>query len=508
MKTNIILQGDALKKLKELPDESINCVMTSPPYWALRDYGTDVETIWDGDENCEHDFEIEIIKNPMDRGGKGQHDSGGIVGKMGDKTKTKVEMGFCRKCGAWKGQLGLEPTFDLFIKHLCDIFDEVKRVLRKDGTCWVNIGDTYFNSAGRNDRTGFGSPARIDTNKIWKRPSREAYTRAGIKKNCLICGKEFFGKENSQFCSRGCLNKMGNEFRSQNRLLPDKCLTMIPMRFTIEMVNRGWILRNTIIWWKPNCMPSSVKDRFTVDFEYVFFFVKNKKYWFETQYEDSITGNSASFNLRVRDVKRGHSTKSGQYKASKKEVEQYHGQNIKYNHKRNKRTVWSICPKPFKEAHFAVYPEELCYTPIKAGCPEFVCVKCGNPKVMEIEIEGKSSSELMKEKVRGLDNEEHTLRDKSKFKSEQGQKENIRAPREAFERNVINKGYKPTCSCNAEFEPGIVLDPFFGAGTTGLVALKQNKRFIGIELNPEYIEIAKKRLKPYLGQKKLINPSD
>ena len=314
MKTNIIYQGDALEKLKELPNKSINMIMTSPPYWALRDYGID-------------------------------------------------------------GQLGLEPTFDLYIKHLCDIFDEVKRVLRDDGTCWVDLGDTYWGG-------GQG-------------------------------GGNYGGKETTPESAYGKKAK-GKGYES-------KCLVMIPERFAIEMINRGWILRNVIIWHKPNAMPSSVKDRFTVDFEYVFFFSKKKKYYFETQYEDAKTNSSASFNLRVRDVKKGFSKKSGQYKASEKEVEQYHGQNIKQGEKRTKRSMWPICSRPFKESHFAVYPEELCETPIKAGCPE----------------------------------------------------------------------------------RGIILDPFFGSGTTGIVALKQNKKFIGIELNPEYIEIAKKRLKPFLEQRKL-----
>ncbi|KKL24858.1 hypothetical protein LCGC14_2411090, partial [marine sediment metagenome] len=196
----------------------------------------------------------------------------------------------------------------------------------------------------------------------------------------------------------------------------------------IEMVNRGWILRNTIVWHKPNCMPSSVKDRFTVDFEYVFFFVKNKKYWFETQYEPHQTQENRPDGI-VREREFGYDTKYPEVRGFKTkpnieqpQTPQKHGQDINYGEQgRNKRCVWKISPRPFKEAHFAVYPEELCETPIKAGCPE----------------------------------------------------------------------------------GGIVLDPFFGAGTTGLVALKQNKKFIGIELNPEYIEIAKKRLKPFLEQKKL-----
>jgi len=350
MRTNIILQGDALEKLKELPDESVNCVMTSPPYWALRDYGIE-------------------------------------------------------------GQLGLEPTFEEYINKLCGIFDEVQRVLRNDGTCWVNIGDTY--SATRWSGEGKGQP--MNKMKDWHRdinPER-------------ITG------------------------------LPDKCLTLIPFRFAIEMVNRDWILRNTIIWHKRMCMPSSVKDRFTVDFEYLFFFVKNKKYWFETQREphnkeslNDMQRNNTRVDIDLNDNKR--------INIGRKRSEYYHPLG------RNKRTVWVINPQPFGEnvcmicgyfskpkskvekkgyfggedkservcngcgnklitSHFAIYPEELCWTPIKAGCKE----------------------------------------------------------------------------------GGIVLDIFFGAGTTGLVALKQNKKFIGIELNQEYIEIAKKRLKPYLEQKKL-----
>lgn len=158
-------------------------------------------------------------------------------------------------------------------------------------------------------------------------------------------------------------------------------------------------------------MPSSVKDRFTVDFEYLFFFSKKKKYYFETQREPHQTEEWKTRNMN----KRKKNDSNPQYGKHSHGPQDYHPQG------RNKRTTWAICPKPFKEAHFAVYPEELCETPIKAGCPE----------------------------------------------------------------------------------GGIVLDPFAGAGTTCLVALKQNKKFLGIELNPEYIEIINKRLKPHLEQGKL-----
>ena len=263
MDINKIYNGHCLDVLKTFPNESVNCCVTSPPYWALRDYG---------------------------------HDN----------------------------QLGLESTFDEYINKLCNIFDEVKRVLRKDGTCWVVIGDTYYTKSGSgfvNDNLNPKSKEEIDNS-------------TGINK--------------------------ANELRGKNPKL-HKCLSMIPFRFSIEMVNRGWILRNTIIWYKPNCMPASVKDRFTVDFEYVFFFVKNKKYWFEQQFEEcqevSIERAKYGWNCDRANNRTGINTEKM-------------GDRFVNPQGRNKRAVWQVTTKPFKEAHFAVYPPELIEPMIKAGCPE------------------------------------------------------------------------------------------------------------------------------------------
>lgn len=312
LELNKIHKIDALEGLKQLNPNSIDCVMTSPPYWALRDYGIE-------------------------------------------------------------GQLGLEPTFDEYIKKLCNIFDEVKRVLKKEGTCWINLGDTYSGSnCGSND---YREKDGLGLNPEDRYKNQKA------------------GKTN----------------------LPDKSLTLIPFRFAIEMINRGWILRNTIIWHKPNCMPSSAKDRFTVDFEYVFFFVKQKKYFFEAQYEPQLESSKERYRYDFSGYP------GDIYPNEKRDrPNNFNGKKM-IEGGRNKRTVWSICPQPFPEAHFAVYPEELCETPIKSGCP----------------VEG------------------------------------------------------------------IVLDPFMGAGTTALVALKQNKRFVGFEINQKYIDIANKRIRPYLEQTKL-----
>ena len=176
METNKIYQGSSLDTLKIFPDECIDTCVTSPPYWGLRDYGND-------------------------------------------------------------GQLGLEKTFEEYITKLCDIFDEVMRVLKPTGSCWVNIGDTYNSQPIGN---------QVD-------PKRKA--------------------QNGEFSY--------NHKKSVSKDLPIKCLCDIPFRFSIEMINRGWIKRNTIIWYKHNCMPSSASDRFTVDFEYLFFFTKNKSMNFQ-----------------------------------------------------------------------------------------------------------------------------------------------------------------------------------------------------------------------------------
>lgn len=238
MDLNKIYTGHALDVLKTLPECSVNMCITSPPYWGLRDYKTN-PAIWND---------------------------------------------------GWQGELGAESNFNQYINHLCDVFDEVKRVLKDDGTCWVNIGDSY--------------------------------------------------------------NK--------------KSLTLIPFRFAIEMGNRGWTVRNVIIWQKPNATPQSVKDRFTVDFEYLFFFSKNKKYYFEQQLEPikQSTYNRCKTGCGIN--------KGANYQGlNKKNFERLQQRILDGTIAgRNKRTVWQIATHAYHGAHFAVFPPALIETPIKAGCPE------------------------------------------------------------------------------------------------------------------------------------------
>ena len=366
LEINRIYQGSCLNWLKDIDNGSIDCVVTSPPYWALRDYQTEPE-IWDGDKNCEHEWGSKIITLTHKSGEKNPGKESWYKDKGASNDKGNQ---FCSKCNAWKGSLGLEPTFDLYVKHLCDIFDEVKRVLKKEGTCWVVLGDTYSGSGcGTNDyRT---------------------------EKSKSIQGK---GKNRNLYKTGGIAQKITNVVQA-------KSLLQIPSRFAIMMTDHGWILRNTIIWEKPNCMPSSAKDRFTVDFEYVFFFTKSKKYYFEQQLEKSIWADKDYRSKIKGGVKSGGKTASGNYATNKVAYTE--------NGMKNKRAVWTISTKPFKENHFAVFPEELIETPVKAGCPK----------------------------------------------------------------------------------NGIILDPFMGSGTTGLVAKKLGRNFIDIELKPNYVEIANRRIR-------------
>jgi DNA modification methylase len=240
----------------------------------------------------------------------------------------------------------------------------------------------------------------------------------------------------------------------------EKSLCLVPFRFALEMINRNWILRNVIVWHKPNCMPSSAKDRFTIDFEFLFFFTKSKKYFFEPQFEP----HSEVTKKRVqRFVENGERFNPNKHKHAPSPI-----QNPYEVSGRNKRCVWSIPTQGFLGSHYATYPEALCEIPIKAGCPEAVCTICGTPRKRIIPAVSTSPS---------------------------------RPAHNGHQRDGNQPGCEPVrftgCRCQAPFAPGIVLDPFLGAGTTALVALKLNRQFIGIELNPKYIELAKKRLSAF-----------
>ena len=221
--------GDNREILLKYPDKHFDCVMTSPPYWGLRDYDNP-SLIFDGDPDYEHDWNENVRK--VNLKGNNEYEQDNMKGTI---ESSQLESEFCSKCNAWKGQLGLEPTPELFIKHLADTFDIVKNKLKNEGNCFVNIGDTY--SANR----GY----QVDGTKQVKG------SQPTIGMTSDKCG------------------------------VPVKCLCMIPQRFAWEMIQHGWILRNSIVWYKQNHMPESVTDRLTKSYEIIYHFVKQEKYYYD-----------------------------------------------------------------------------------------------------------------------------------------------------------------------------------------------------------------------------------
>lgn len=365
---NRIYLGDTLNILKKFPSESIDCVVTSPPYWGLRDYGV-------------------------------------------------------------KGQIGLEKTPEKFIAKMVEVFSEVKRVLKVEGTIWVNIGDSYVGSWGNysGENRGAGRQRQIVNGSKVPNPA--------------YAGKEGWRPPTTEVVG-----------------LKSKDLVGIPWMLAFAMRTDGWYLRQDIIWAKPNPMPESVKDRCTKSHEYIFLMSKSQKYFFDadaikTEAKDAaddlrrITGqlsvNKSAATGMVNGLRprtrpsgwatgRDHSavgwaTEKNQGRKGKKtwDERKQDGEPMRYGEqsgtpalnemsdgKANKRSVWNVPTMAFKEAHFATFPEELIAPMILAGCPQ----------------------------------------------------------------------------------GGIVLDPFMGAGTTGLVAKKLQRNYVGIELNEEYLKMAEARI--------------
>lgn len=306
-----ILHGDCFEILKTLPDESVDCCITSPPYYGLRDYGTG--TWVGGDPNCPHRRVSKYSPNTIT--GHGQEE---LAGNVGDAIYKTV----CPLCGAVRidKQIGLEETPEDYIKRLTDVFHEVKRVLKKDGTLWVNIGDTYNNSSYHKDEksNGYGKQG---TNK----GTYESVVERPKVKNCK-----------------------------------PKDLIGIPWMLAFSLRADGWYLRQDIIWNKPNPMPEPVKDRCTKSHEYVFLFSKSPTYYFDYEaiQEDSICKDGRR-NGQGRIAYDGKRADGDDEKAQRSFVV--------VNEKRNKRDVWTVIPSHVKEAHFATYPEELVEPCILAG---------------------------------------------------------------------------------------------------------------------------------------------
>jgi len=357
--------GDCRAVLATLPAASVHCVVTSPPYWGLRDYGT---ATWEGgDAECDHGAERVARRNAGAQSGVAQE------GSLRDKPRSEC------KCGAIRidAQLGLEPDFNAYVAAMVGVFREVRRVLRDDGTLWLNLGDSY-SSGGR---ASFGT---------WAPDSKQA-THTAIKS--------------------------ATRAPEQNGIKP-KDLIGIPWRVAFALQADGWYLRQDIIWSKPNPMPESVTDRCTKAHEYLFLLSKRERYYYDAEAIKEDNAEPRGGGGWQNAIREGNPEKyQGRY-GYKKLADSRDGYAMQNGERsitngRNKRSVWEVTTQPFAEAHFATFPPALIEPCIKAGCPV----------------------------------------------------------------------------------GGTVLDPFGGAGTTGLVADRLQRNAVLIELNPAYAAMSSNRIK-------------
>jgi len=322
---NRIHTGNTFEVLKQMPDELVDLVITSPPYWGLRNYGKDATTIWGGDKDCQHEWGNNITAKQEPHG-------------KTSKTKQKglgfeVNSNFCEKCGAWKGQFGLEPHPQMYIDHSVELYREVKRVLKDTGSFYLNIGDSYF-----------GGPMIGMSTRL----QREEGKTDGVAQ----------------------LEKPNIKVKEDKKWLQSKQLMLIPYRVAAALQEDGWILRSTIIWHKGNPMPTSVKDRLNNTYEPMFHFVKQPKYHYDLD------------SIRIKTVtKTKHSPK--QLEMERKKIKEFrikqgdtkkidrcpNGDLVNNPLGKNPGDVWNINTHPFPKAHFAVFPKKLVEKPIKSSCP-------------------------------------------------------------------------------------------------------------------------------------------
>ena len=326
---NKIVCGDCLEVMRAWPSESVDCCVTSPPYWGLRDYGT---ATWEGgDADCDH----------KEAKQKTRYDYSLASSKIqdGSRTGTDATVGswkdVCPKCGAKRidRQLGLEKTPEEYVAKMVEIFAEVKRVLKDGGTLWLNLGDSYAGSGKGSNPDGTPHPATLT------------------------------GKQGTH---KGTINGLHFPQKASDIGLKPKDLCGIPWMVAFALRADGWYLRQDIIWAKPNPMPESVIDRCTKAHEYIFLMSKKAKYYcdMEAIKENSVDPESHNGrNKRNDDKFVGQPMSETRGGFSKIEAGTTYPT-------RNKRSVWTVATKPYSEAHFATFPPDLITPCVLAGCPK------------------------------------------------------------------------------------------------------------------------------------------
>ena len=507
----------------------MHCVITSPPYYGLRNYGLP-PSVWGLSKLCAHDW-----KTTAAPGGNGDGKSFRRDKKAG-RSKGDGAGDICNLCGAWRGNLGLEPVHDCgawatgaapcplcYVCHIRAIFAEVRRILRTDGTLWLNLGDTYSTSSG------------------------------GIHK------AENSGKHATRIAGMGPARQP-----NRGKMLPGlkpKDLMMIPARCAMALQADGWYLRRDIVWSKPNPMPESTDDRPTCAHEFLYLMAKSERYFCdmvsirEPMTQTSITrltqtniknqngGKKEGMNGRNRSSRRALLNLSEKLVRSRDWAEK-----DEYWHVgdpaagRNRRDVWSVAIEPFSMefctacktpyqgpeytalppvpgdtegrarvctcgvhdawlSHFATFPQGLVEPCLLAGTSERgACAACGAPwkRVQSRPQPDRDSSKGVPRSERdgGLTNQPGFDRIGMSHRAyDQWMKENP----------ARTVGWEPTCACKKKgTRPAVVLDPFMGSGTVALVALRAGRAFIGVDLNPDYIALAEGRIAREKIQKRMF----
>lgn len=458
-KTVTLYQGEVLSVLKRMKRKSVQMIVTSPPYWALRDYGTGT---WEGsnDPSCDHQIDI---TSPRDRVVSDVHN---YVGAWTDRNASRVAHYHCPRCGANRidEQLGSEDTPDKFVTNMVNLFREAREVLRDDGTLWLNLGDTYANKSF----------------PIWK-PVGTLAEIIERQKN-----------SEEEFPCRIVRDDQGRAIVETAVEMPKGNLVGIPWRVALALQDDGWILRQDIIWNKPSPMPESVNNRCTKSHEYVFLFSKiDSGYFYDA---DAIAEEGGGYRT------------SGAMNYRGVDGREFNSQNTEESYStRNKRSVWLISSQGYEGAHFATFPQKLIEPPILAGTSEHgCCINCAAPWKKVI-----SSIQLKRDRPN----------DYVKRTGEEGTGNFINLTVAGVDTKTI--GWYPTCLCNSllpmpsappskapeeehnsyrvkaeelceaassiEVQPCTVLDIFIGSGTTCCVSLAHGRYSIGIDLSEAYL---------------------
>lgn len=548
----MIINGDALTVLKRMDSEIVHCAVTSSPYYGLRSYGTEPQ-IWDGDSNCEHEWGT--VHPP---GYRSSDTKPGPLQSEGNKNRENLKSDICSKCDAWKGELGQEPTPELFIKHLTTIFHELKRVLRNDGIFWANIGDSYasgkgtcFNPGG--NENSLQKDCKESGGLPLDRGNKSTLAKSNLKPKDLI-GIPWMLAFSLRADGAASPQTMHTVEKIRSALLDDyDTWNDVPKntKRTIEDLDEewmkaqkgGWYLRADLPWVKRNSLPSSVTDRPCSSIEHVFLFSKSKKYFYDHVATMQPSSESYNKDKRPRGKLRqtvnenskypdegqfkkqdgtGNPTVTGfnaRYKEGRERYESrvtepgMNGQN--YGHCGDRADglrfmrdsdfffkTWQgllhnedgepmalvVNPRGYKGCHFAAFPIKLVEPLILAGTSEHgVCPHCGSPWVRNI----KKTSTTAHDGKTACDYEAGSAANGLALL-----RQPARENGEEYSTTIQTTGWSPSCSClNNIPVPATVLDPFNGSGATGVACKWHGRRYVGIELNPKYCDLAHERIK-------------